>query len=891
MADGVATYPPPPPNVPPDLTTPTTSYRWRVLVVLTSLCLFAALYLGLVAGSAYLCYWSFAALGPDRSDSLSGRNLLQDVSRTDEQLTRMFNGALQQRQQNKIDDGKLLQVLEDDVLPTWKASRQRLAGVQGLPREEQQLVEQYSQSLRLQEESWELLVHAIRHNDPRSAEQSQKKHLESERLSRQVSTDAERIFPRNAPRKSNWGFWNVILGIVSGLLCLFLVKGFFKWRRADAVQRVEVTEKDQPVLFAFIRQLCRDARAPLPHRVYVTPEVNAAVFYHESLLSLFLPTPKNLVIGLGLVNQLNLSEFKAVLAHEFGHFSQNSMKLGSYVYVSNRVIADLVFGRDWLDDLVAGLRGTDVRIAVFAWAFSGVLWGLRKGLQGLFRVLNFANLALSKQMEFNADLVAVSLTGSDALIHGLARLDLAGEALGQAWNDLTAAADHQLYTRDLFYHQTRATDYLRALRKNPRLGEPPALPENPREVVQLFQPEDTSVPRMWATHPSNHDREVNAKKHYLRGTIDERSPWVLFRDAPALRELVTKQVYQTARQLHEVRMSAPEVVQAFIDEEHAETTYHPRYHGLYDHRYLTPGDLDQLVRSAPTEFASADRLAEVHARLHGDELPARMEAHRAREEDYRRVALLTHGAVELTGKDFQFRGARYQAADARRLLDQVKEELDQDFAWMSGLDRQAFLVHYQMAVQVGAEAGRELAERYRFHLAVQEIHSQLDAYHQQVQATLNEVAGQRELTQEVFHHVLHVLGLAHEALSQRLHAAGQLLLPPLKNMTSGAPLGSFLLSRPLISPLSGDSNSLDGEWIGRFLEQLGEVLSKAQRLHFKSLGGILALQEKIAEQWAALGRGPVQTTESQGHTTPLQQSERVNRGGVEGTNPMGPLEL
>src|SRR5207244_1649845 len=97
---------------------------------------------------------------------------------------------------------------------------------------------------------------------------------------------------------------------------------------------------------------------------------------------------------------------------------------------------------------------------VFAWAFTGILGGVRKTLQGLFRVINFANSALSRQMEYNADLVAVSVTGSDALIHGLARLDFASESLGQAWSDLTGAADRRLFTRDLFYHQTRAGEYL-----------------------------------------------------------------------------------------------------------------------------------------------------------------------------------------------------------------------------------------------------------------------------------------------------------------------------------------------------------------------------------------------------------------------------------------------
>jgi Zn-dependent protease with chaperone function len=858
MTVGVAPYPPAPANVPPDLTTPTTSYRVRVLVVLTSLFLFTLLYVGLVAGSAYLCYSSFAALGTPGPKNLAARNVLQDAARTDERLSRVYNDAVQQRQQGKIDDSGLLQVLERDLLPPWRAQRQRLAQLQGLPGAEQQLVDQLSKSFQLQEESWELLGDAIRHNDRRSAELSQQKARQSEQLARQFTTDAERYYRRHAPPgQSNSGFWNVVVGIAAGVLCLFLVKGFFKWRRADPGQRLEITEKDQPVLFAFIRQLCHDTRAPLPHRVYLTPEVNAAVFYHESLLSLFLPTPKNLVIGLGLVNQLNLSEFKAVLAHEFGHFSQNSMKLGRYVYTSNRVIGDLVFGRDWLDDLVAAVRGFDIRIAIFAWAFTGVLWTVRKTLQGLFRAINFANSALSRQMEFNADLVAVSVTGSDALVHGLARLDFAMDALGQAWSDLTAAADHQLYSRDLFYHQTRAGAYLRAQRKDPRLGEPPALPEDPHEVVQVFQAEDTSVPKMWATHPSNHDREVNAKRHYLRSPLDERSPWILFQDAAAVRARVTLGVYQLARQLQEVKLQAPEVVQAFIDDEHAETTYHPRYHGLYDHRYLTPGDLDELVRSAPVECAGADGLAEAHSRLYGDELKVRMEAHRARQEDFRRVAPLAQGAVELTGKDFLFRGVRYGAANARHLCAQVQKELDQDFDWMSRLDRQAFRVHYDMARRVGEQARREMEERYRFHLAVQEIHKQLSAHRQQVQITLSQLAGRPELSQEEFRCAVDVFGQAHEALRQWLKAADGLRVPVLKNLTPGEPLGPFLLSKPLIHRLSGATDCLAGDWINRFMEQLTEVLDKAQRIHFKSLGGILMLQEKLAEQCAASGHCPV----------------------------------
>src|SRR5439155_1223218 len=120
----------------------------------------------------------------------------------------------------------------------------------------------------------------------------------------------------------------------------------FKSQHVNTNGYVLLYEAEHPQLFAFIRQLCRDTAAPFPRNVYVSLEVNAAVFYDTSLLSLILPVRKNLLIGLGLVNMLDLDEFKAVLAHEFGHFSQSSMKVGSYVYTTNRIITDMVYGRD-----------------------------------------------------------------------------------------------------------------------------------------------------------------------------------------------------------------------------------------------------------------------------------------------------------------------------------------------------------------------------------------------------------------------------------------------------------------------------------------------------------------------------------------------------------------
>ncbi len=642
-------------------------------------------------------------------------------------------------------------------------------------------------------------------------------------------------------------------GIFSGLLCLFLVKGFFKRGNRGTTIKIEVTEAEQPDLFAFIRRVCADVRAPLPRRVELVPEVNAAAASDLSLRTFLFPGHTTLVIGLGLVNRLNLAEFKAVLAHEFGHFSQASTKLGRYVYTTNRTVEALVFSRDWLDDMVSAATRIDIRISVFVWVFQGGLWVVRKGLELLYRGINFAHVSLSRQMEYNADLVAVSVTGSDAIVTGLARMSFADETLSQAWGDLMTAADHGRYSRDVYYHQTKAAEFLKAKRGDDTLGEVPPLPADPTQTVQVFKPEDTRVPAMWATHPANPEREANAKAVYVRGPVDDRPAWLLFRDEAAVREKMSWAAYKHNRKekLPEVLEDA-EAVQAFIDAEHAETTYPPKYHGLYENRYVKPGELAELlVREARAEFDDADRLAEAHAALAGDDLKDRMTAHRQRQEEANRLAGLSRGFVALAGKDFEHRGSRYGLTDAKRLLTQVEEEINQDFAWMHLHDRNAFRAHYAMACQLADGSRTEMEERYKFHFAVQALHQTLVGWSNHVQSTLAALQGARQVPQEQFQNALGVLRECRKALNEQLGSADDLKLPALTNMTAGSPLGPYLLEGKIVANLPASATSLENKWINDLLNQVGEVTSKAARILFKSLGAILALQDRIAADWHA----------------------------------------
>jgi len=205
-------------------------------------------------------------------------------------------------------------------------------------------------------------------------------------------------------------------GVTAAFLFVFLAKALFAVRHSDESRDIEATKEDHPQLFDFLYKLADEAGAPRPHKVYLSPQVNAAVFYDLSLLNLIFPSRKNLLIGLGLVNVLNLGELKAVLAHEFGHFAQRSMAVGRWVYVSQQIAAHIIAERGVLDSFLTGLSRFDLRIAWVGWILRLIVWSIRSLLDTAFSLVVLSERALSRQMEFQADLVAVSLTGSDALV-------------------------------------------------------------------------------------------------------------------------------------------------------------------------------------------------------------------------------------------------------------------------------------------------------------------------------------------------------------------------------------------------------------------------------------------------------------------------------------------
>ena len=222
----------------------------------------------------------------------------------------------------------------------------------------------------------------------------------------------------------------IIVVIVWAGLCAFalvfgayLIKPLFSSTKNVNLQRVEVTKEDCPKLFDVIWDIAHSVGTKVPKHVYLTTAVNACVFYNTNFWSIFFPVRKNLEIGLGLFEGLNQEELKSIIAHEFGHFSQNSMKVGSTVYVANSVIYDLVNTKDSWDNMIQNWCDSDNRIwATFGYLTQGMTNWVKSLTYDVYKIVQKSYLALSRQMEFDADTISCNYVGTESFVSAMYKI-------------------------------------------------------------------------------------------------------------------------------------------------------------------------------------------------------------------------------------------------------------------------------------------------------------------------------------------------------------------------------------------------------------------------------------------------------------------------------------
>lgn len=475
----------------------------------------------------------------------------------------------------------------------------------------------------------------------------------------------------------------VVVSLPACFFLAFLVRGLFVVRHEQPRDLVEVTAASEPALFAFLHRLADETRAPRPHRVFLSPRVNAAVFYDLSFWNLLLPSKKNLELGLGLVNTLSLDELKAVVAHEYGHFAQRTMAVGRWVYVARQIASHVVGARGIFDAVLHAISNIDLRVAWIGWILRLFVWAIRAVLDTMLRLVILAQRALGREMELQADRVAVSVSGSDSLIHALHRLGPADEAWAAA---LSFASDEWRQGRaveDLFALQSAVLDHLRRVLDDDAHGRTPAPTSESRATHRVFETALAQPPRMWLTHPPNREREDSAKERYVASPLDARSAWTLFRDPKErCREVTARLVSLFGTDAKGKVVTPPKPVAplasslARLEEQWSRSALDARFRGAYLARDIAAHHATSADMIGPPGRSSPTRegvLAAIDA-CYPETLREDLARYREQREEVAQLEGLRDGVLAAPGGVIRHRGREIARSELPAVLADAKRE-------------------------------------------------------------------------------------------------------------------------------------------------------------------------------------------------------------------------
>lgn len=458
----------------------------------------------------------------------------------------------------------------------------------------------------------------------------------------------------------------IVLGIglasLGILILIFLLKFIFKTHKIDRSHLIEINESQEPRLFNMIREIVLEVGTSFPKKVYLSSDVNASVFYDSSFWSMFLPIKKNLQIGLGLVNTVTEEELKAILSHEFGHFSQRTMKVGSYVYNVNQVIYNMLFDNESYKELIqtwANLSGYfSIFVTVAIKINEGIQWILKK----LYEVINKSYLGLSREMEFHADEIAASVTGYLPLKKSLLRMTLADNSFNIVLNFYNDKISANLKSENLYRDQTSVMHFIS---EENNLKMTNDLPEISPEEQSKFDKSKLVIKDQWASHPSVNERIKRLEQTgYVRDSHANSLANSIFSDIIQLQEKFTNMIFEAVTYQGEATTITPD---KFIEEyrqESLKNSFPKIYNGYYDNKNPMQFDFNQIQplidRINISELFSEDKLDLVYTAI-------------ALQNDIEILKNIIDNSIVI--ETFDYDGIRYSRRDADSLIQKLNIEL------------------------------------------------------------------------------------------------------------------------------------------------------------------------------------------------------------------------
>lgn len=455
------------------------------------------------------------------------------------------------------------------------------------------------------------------------------------------------------------------IGLASfGLLIFyFLIKFVFSFRKIDRSNFYEIQHANQPEIFSLIQEIVTEVKTSFPKRVYLSTDVNAAVFYDSNFWSMFFPVKKNLLIGMGLLNSVSQDELKAVLAHEFGHFSQKSLKLSSYVYNVNQVIFNLVSEDESFDKIIQKWAETSGYLNFFIVLAVNIIEGIKWILQKLYEIVNKSYLGLSREMEFHADEIAVSIAGYEPFRRSLLRAELSGEALSRVLTFYADKISDNIRSENVYDEHWFV---LNLLAKESRLPIVNGFPEVTIEEYKKFKKSKLVIKDQWASHPSISDRLERQKKHSEFVEFKHQPALHLFRNYEEVQKTLTNFLFTDIEYKGEIQYMDSSKFESIFYQEFKNNTFSDIYNEYYDNKNPVYFDLENInTTDGKIEFPE----------LFSEQIVDLVHTEFALKNDLEIIKKIAYKTISL--KTFDYDGKKYESKEGYKLITKLNLELEQ----------------------------------------------------------------------------------------------------------------------------------------------------------------------------------------------------------------------
>jgi len=212
-------------------------------------------------------------------------------------------------------------------------------------------------------------------------------------------------------------------------------------------QPVRLDPNREKTLFHLVKSITTAIGAPMPSEIRVDTQVNASAMLTNGVFSKNL----TLTIGLPLLYGMNVQTLTAILAHEFGHFTQGvGMRLTYTIVTINRWLYRKSFERDPWDDYVEEyLEDENSFIALSALLAKFGSWICRIIFKLLAYFAQMLCASLTRQMEFDADRYEIALLGSTQYRKTAIQLRVLSQGSFFARNELEQALANGKYADNL----------------------------------------------------------------------------------------------------------------------------------------------------------------------------------------------------------------------------------------------------------------------------------------------------------------------------------------------------------------------------------------------------------------------------------------------------------